>query len=94
MNLWARIERFRTLVTEMGLPRHETAYFGVTCPYCGKTDRIYRLEGPSELDQVSEEYSRMWEEFGKQGELVLCKFCRQLLRLEQGKKAMALGVDC
>ncbi len=93
MELWARIERFRTLVMELGLPRHETAYFGVTCPYCGKTDRIYRLEEPSELDQASEEYGQMWHEFAKEGQLVVCKFCRQLLCLEQGQKAVALGGD-
>mgnify|MGYP005832338553 CR=1 FL=1 len=93
MDLWSRIERFRTLVTEMGLPRDETAYFGVTCPYCGKTDRIYRLEEPSELDGAPEEYGQMWQEFAKQGELVVCKFCRHLLRLEEGQKAVALGGD-
>ncbi|MEJ5378409.1 MAG: hypothetical protein WHX93_17690 [bacterium] len=93
MDLWERIERLRLLVMEMGLPRHETAFFGVTCPYCGKTDRIYRLEQPSELDPASDEYTQAWEEFAKQGELVLCKFCRHLLRMERGKKAVGLDGD-
>lgn len=93
MDIWARIERFRILVMEMGLPRHETAYFGVTCPYCGKTDRIYRLEEPSELEFACEQYTQAWQEFAKQGELVLCQFCRQLLRLERGTEAVGLDGD-
>lgn len=93
MDLWERIERLRALVMEMGLPRHEMAYFGVACPYCGKSDRIHRLEEPSELEAAPEEYRQAWEEFGKEGELVLCKFCRQLLRLQKGKGAVGLGGD-
>jgi hypothetical protein len=93
MELWERIERLRSLVTEMGLPRHEMAYFGVVCPYCGKSDRIHRLEEPSELDAAPWEYHQAWQEFAGEGELVLCKFCRQVLRLEQGKGAVGLGGD-
>lgn len=93
MDLWERIERLQALVMEMGLPRREMAYFGVVCPYCGKSDRIHRLEEPSELDPVPDEYRQAWVEFARGGELVLCKFCRQVLRLERGGGARPLVDD-
>jgi len=93
MDLWERIERLHTLVMEMGLPHHEMAYFGIVCPYCGKSDRIYRLEEPSELDAAPDEYRQAWVEFATAGKLVLCKFCRHLLRLERDKGARPLGED-
>ncbi len=93
MDLWERIERLQAMVMEMGLPRQEMAYFGLVCPYCGKSDRIHRLEEPSELDPAPGEYQQAWAEFAKGGELVLCKFCRQVLRLEPGGGARPLVDD-
>jgi hypothetical protein len=74
------IERFRALVMEMGLPHHEMTHFGLRCPYCGKSDRIHRLEPPGELVSFPADYGRMWKRFGQGGALVVCTFCRQLLR--------------
>jgi uncharacterized Zn-finger protein len=82
MSEWEEIERFRALVLDMGLPRHEMAYFGVLCPYCGKSDRIHRLERPAELDSPPADYARLWEQYGRDGEPVVCKFCHQLLRFD------------
>ncbi|MGQ9654080.1 MAG: hypothetical protein ACUVXD_08430 [Thermodesulfobacteriota bacterium] len=93
MDIWERIQRLQALVMEMGLPRHEMAHFGVSCPYCGKTDRIYTLEEPSELDSAPDEYGQAWAEFAKGGKLVLCRFCRQVLCLEPGGKARPLVDD-
>lgn len=76
------MERFRGLVMEMGLPRHDFSLFGITCPYCGKSDRIRRLEGPRELETMATEYEAFWSCYGQGGDLAVCKFCQQLLRLE------------
>ena len=73
-------ENFREMITELGLPRHDFALFGVRCPYCGKSDRIHQLERPAEVAGVPAEYARFWERSADGGELVLCKFCRQVLK--------------
>ncbi|UCF82552.1 MAG: hypothetical protein JSV50_15340 [Desulfobacteraceae bacterium] len=82
---WEEIERFRDLVVELELPRHDFALFGVKCPYCGKTDRIHKLEEPPELPEAPTEYERIWNKFRSKGDLVVCKFCRQILRLSESK---------
>jgi len=82
---WEEIERFRDLVVKLELPRHDFALFGVKCPYCGKTDRIHKLEEPSELPEAPTEYERFWDRFRLNGDLVLCKFCRQILLLSESK---------
>ena len=94
MNDWEDLERFRALVLDMGLPHQEMAYFGVICPYCGKTDRIHRLDRPAELDSPPADYVRLWEQHAQDGELVVCKFCHQLLRLGPDRRmAKPLGED-
>lgn len=76
------IEALRRFVLERELPKTETALFGVKCPYCGKADRVRRLERPMELrDELSPEdlsaYSDLWEGLARPGkELGVCQFCR------------------
>ncbi|MBA4392940.1 MAG: hypothetical protein C0407_05255 [Desulfobacca sp.] len=79
---WEVIERFRKLIFEMGLPRNDYALFGVKCPYCGKSDRINRLESPEELTDCPEEYRLFWDKFGFRGDPVICTFCRQVLSID------------
>lgn len=79
MTDWEDIERYRQLIRDLGLPKKDFAFFGLRCPYCGKSDRINRLEEPGELEGCPEEYRRLWERFGRLGDLVFCKFCEVLL---------------
>lgn len=91
MGEWEEIERFRDLVMELELPRHDFALFGVKCPYCGKTDRIHKLESPPEIDGAPAEYEELWKKYSEAGGLVLCRFCRQVLLLsESGSVASPL----
>lgn len=79
---WDEIERFGKLIIELGLPFNDYALFGVKCPYCGKSDRINRLESPEELTDCPEEYRVFWQKFGQGGDPVVCTFCRQVLALD------------
>ena len=83
MDEWEEIERFRAIVLELELPRNDFVLFGVMCPYCGKADRIYKLEDPSELGETPVEYDKIWNKFKSKGELVVCKFCRQVMLLSE-----------
>ena len=83
MTNWEAIERYRQLIRELGLPKKDFALFGLRCPYCGKSDRINRLEKPGELEGCPEEYQRLWQQFGREGELVVCKFCEMLLVMDK-----------
>ena len=83
MGEWEKIERLRAIVVELELPRHDFVLFGVKCPYCGKADRIHKLENPSELGETSVEYAEIWNKFRSKGELAVCKFCRQVLLLSE-----------
>ncbi|GAB4268522.1 MAG: hypothetical protein Kow0092_22290 [Deferrisomatales bacterium] len=89
-NPWGDQERFRQLVLELGLPRPGTAYVGLRCPYCGKADRIHRLERPEELADPPVAYGELWRRYGAGGELVVCTFCRQLLQRRAGDGVVAL----
>jgi len=93
MGSWEEIERFRTLVIELGLPQQDYALFGVKCPICGKTDRINKLEGPEDLEACPEDYRRLWTLFSSQDALVVCKFCHQILSFDKEKKSVASLVE-
>jgi hypothetical protein len=86
MTSWEDIESYRQLIRELELPRQDFALFGLRCPYCGKSDRINRLEKPEELETCPEEYRRLWGEFGGEGDLVVCKFCQGLLVMDKDRK--------
>jgi len=87
MTDWEDIERYRRLIGELELPRQDFALFGLRCPYCGKSDRINRLERPEELEDCPEEYRRLWGKFDRAGELVLCRFCAALLVWDKDRQA-------
>lgn len=75
------------LVIRNGLPRVDYALFGVKCPYCGKMDRICRLETPAELKQDMDAgdalaYAERWNTVSRPDRsLGVCKFCHNLLKL-------------
>jgi len=77
----------KRLVIECELPRTDMALFGILCPYCGKTDRIRRLESPPDLEGVLleadlEVYKGVWSILVLNGEdLGVCKFCFNPLKL-------------
>ena len=77
----------KRLIVEYELPRTDVALFGILCPYCGKTDRIRRLEPPSDLEGVLleadlEVYKGVWSILVLNGEdLGVCKFCLNPLKL-------------
>ena len=85
MNEWEEIEKFKNLILELELPRNDFALFGVKCPYCGKTDRIHKLEEPAEIGETSADYDKVWHKFRPKGELVVCKFCQQVLILSKSR---------
>jgi hypothetical protein len=87
MTNWEEIERYRQLIRELGLPKQDFALFGLRCPYCGKSDRINRLEKPEELITCPEEYRQLWKQFGREGELVVCKFCEVLLVTDKDRRS-------
>lgn len=90
---WQEIERFRSLVIELDLPRREVAVCSLKCPYCGKSDRVHKLETPSELEGAPEEYLRLWDRYGAGAGLVVCKFCHQLLRFSEEEGRLSPLVD-
>lgn len=81
----------KRLIIECELPRTDMALFGILCPYCGKTDRIRRLEPPPDLEGVLweadlEVYKGVWSILSQNGgDLGVCKFCLNPLRLNQDK---------
>ena len=79
MTDWNDIEHYRQLIRDLGLPRQDFALFGLRCPYCGKSDRINRLEKPDELDSCPADYRRLWDAYGATGDLVVCRFCEVVL---------------
>jgi hypothetical protein len=83
MTNWEDIERYRNLIRDLGLPKRDLALFGIRCPYCGKSDRINPLEKPEDLEPCPVDYRRLWEQFGREGDLVVCKFCEVLLVMDK-----------
>ncbi|MCL6557651.1 MAG: hypothetical protein K6U74_02390 [Firmicutes bacterium] len=92
-----KIEEFKNLVMDLGLPLEDFVLFGVVCPYCGKNDRIRPLEAPGQLaGELAEEhiaaYQALWTELLK-GEtenncLAVCKFCRNVMTIDDGMSAV------
>jgi hypothetical protein len=75
------VETMKTLIITNGLPQTDMALFGIKCPYCGKSDRIHKLEPPDELPQriiteVARSYGALWHQLNPDGSpLGVCKFC-------------------
>lgn len=75
------VEKLKALIIKNNLPRTDTALFGIKCPYCGKSDRIHKLEPPADLSKTIdtddlELYSNLWDRLNPtENSLGTCKFC-------------------
>jgi hypothetical protein len=87
------IQKLQRFVLDHDLPRTDMALFGILCPYCGKSDRIRKLESPNELkrsllDEDLKAFEEVWAAVVPLDRTPgVCKFCRQILvlHLETGK---------
>jgi hypothetical protein len=90
------VEELKTFVLKHGLPQTDMALFGIICPYCGKSDRIRQLEEPDALsEEIDSEnmaiYFRLWDQLASSnGSLGVCKFCQNLLLLQDKANAAPL----
>jgi hypothetical protein len=90
------VEELKTFVLKHGLPQTDMALFGVMCPYCGKSDRIRQLEEPDALTEKMDSknialYLKLWDQLTRSnGSLGVCKFCQNLLLLQDMASAVPL----
>ena len=91
MNTNEAVERLKSFAIRHNLPQTDMALFEIKCPYCGKSDRIRTLENPDELKNGIDpddlrQYSELWMNLlPSGGSLGVCKFCQNLLELNQGE---------
>ena len=96
MEINAAVEQLKAFVLEQGLPQTDMALFGMMCPYCGKSDRIRELEEPDALSAKMDSetiafYSKLWDQLTRsKGSLGVCKFCQQLVLLQDKASAAPL----
>ena len=89
-------EVLKTFVLTHGLPQTDMALFGIKCPYCGKSDRIRELEEPDALSKKIDSenmaiYFSLWDQLARSnGSLGVCKFCQNLLLLQEKASALPL----
>ena len=89
-------EELKTFVLMHGLPQTDMALFDIKCPYCGKSDRIRELEEPDALNQKMDSknmaiYFNLWNQLARSnGSLGVCKFCQNLLVLQDKASALPL----
>jgi len=89
-------EKLKTFVLTHGLPKTDMALFGIKCPYCGKSDRIRELEEPDALSKKIDSenmaiYFSLWDQLARSnGSLGVCKFCQNLLLLQDQASAAPL----
>ncbi len=89
-------EKLKTFVLTHDLPKTDMALFGIKCPYCGKSDRIRELEEPDALSaKIDSEnvaiYFNLWDQLARSnGSLAVCKFCQNLLLLQDQASAAPL----
>ena len=89
-------EKLKTFVLTHGLPKTDMALFGIKCPYCGKSDRIRELEEPDALSKKIDSenmaiYFSLWDQLARSnGSLGVCKFCQNLLLLQDQTGAVPL----
>jgi len=89
-------EKLKTFVLTHGLPKTDMALFGIKCPYCGKSDRIRELEEPDALREKMDSenmatYFSLWDQLASlNGSPGVCKFCQNLLLLEDKANAVPL----
>ena len=89
-------EKLKTFVLTHDLPKTDMALFGIKCPYCGKSDRIRELEEPDALSKKIDSenmaiYFSLWDQLARSnGSLGVCKFCQNLLLLQDQASAAPL----
>ena len=91
------LEQLKEIILAYDLPRTEMTLFGIKCPYCGKSDRIRRLESVDELAETLSaadgqrlvSLARRLMPDGR--ELGVCKFCLNPVRLSGRDPARMLG---
>lgn len=89
-------EKLKTFVLTHGLPKTDMALFDIKCPYCGKSDRIRDLEEPDALTEKMDSknlaiYFNLWDQLARSnGSLAVCKFCQNLLLLQDKASAVPL----
>ena len=90
------VEVLKTIILTHDLPQTDMALFGIKCPYCGKSDRIRELEEPDALTQKMDSknmaiYCNLWDQLTRlNGSLGVCKFCQNLLLLQEKASALPL----
>ena len=93
---FSEIEELSKIILSLGLPKNDFALFGIPCPFCGKSDRIHRLESFEELchEQDKEKVKRLLSLLKKANPggkpLGVCKFCRNILALS-GNRAESIA---
>ena len=96
MEMNQAVEKLKMFVLKHGLPRTDMALFGILCPYCGKSDRIRELEEPNALKEKMDAkhmaiYLELWEQLTRSnGSLGVCKFCQNLIELQEKAGALPL----
>ena len=96
MEINEAVEELKTFVLKHGLPQTDMALFGIMCPYCGKSDRIRQLEEPEALTARMDSpnkviYVTLWNQLTRsKGSLGVCKFCQNLLLLQDKARAAPL----
>ncbi|MGD9974358.1 MAG: hypothetical protein AB7S77_14955 [Desulfatirhabdiaceae bacterium] len=88
MDCYEAIQKIKLFVIENDLPKTDTGVFGIRCPYCGKLDRIRKLEPPEALSgrmsvESLTEYQTIWHgfSFSPTSCLGVCRFCQNPLEL-------------
>ena len=97
MEINERLEWLQQFILDQGLPRTDIALFGILCPYCGKSDRIRKLDHPEDLrgslnGDNFKKYNALWNSLTQSGGSIgACKFCQHLLKIDsEGNQAEAL----
>ena len=96
MNSQEAVLTFQQFIIEHALPLTDMALFGVQCPYCGKSDRIRELDRPEKISgkmdhESAQTYGRLWRQLSQSDlELGVCKFCQNLLKLQDAGRAKPL----
>ena len=80
------IEQLKQIIIAHGLPQTDMALFGVSCPYCGKSDRIRQLDPPQMLSAVIGQETAAYADTYNQlsvpeSSMGVCKFCLNIVRL-------------
>jgi len=96
LDTYQTAEALRQFVLDHGLPHTDMTLIGLRCPYCGKSDRMRRLEDPGQISvglSPAEKglYLTLFSRLAKDGEaLGVCKFCQNPVRLVDGVRPEAL----